>query len=101
MNGLLEEVILVAAIWEKLTEYVDTDKNGEISRNEWMALEGKDIPVPTTPEVFKNIFKQGDNKAVKSALVDFFMAGVTMGSELAEEEELAMEELVEPEEFEE
>merc|ERR1719159_78256 len=96
-NGVLEEVILVAAIWENLKECVDTNKDEEISREEWMALEGKDIPVPTTPEVFKNIFKQGDNIAIKSALVDFFMASVTMGpgSEESAEEELVMEELAE------
>merc|ERR1719283_657567 len=57
-NGLLEEVILVAAIWENLQEYVDTNKDDRISENEWMAVEGKDIPVPATPKVFKNLFKQ-------------------------------------------
>merc|ERR1719419_79415 len=82
-NGLLEEVILVAAIWENLQEYVDTNKDDRISEDEWMAVEGKDIPEPTTPEVFKNLFKQTSDEGMKAIVQDFFMASVTVGSEEA------------------
>merc|ERR1719283_369823 len=91
-NGLLEEVILVAAIWENLQEYVDTNEDDRISEDEWLAVEGKDIPVPTTPEVFKNLFKQTSDAGMKAILQDFFMASVSIGAE-----ETAAAELVEGE----
>merc|ERR1719419_1329098 len=97
-NGLLEEVILVAAIWENLQEYVDTNEDDRISEDEWMAVEGKDIPVPTTPEVFKNLFKQTSDAGMKAILQDFFMASVTVGLEeaaAAEIEEGEFEEFLE------
>merc|ERR1719397_1852077 len=64
-NGLLEEVILVTAIWESLSASVDTNNNGEITVQEWdLAVLDKwsGVPLPTTPEIFNNLFKGKENK---------------------------------------
>merc|ERR1719419_1059133 len=97
-TGLLEEVILVTAIWENLQEYVDTNEDDRISEDEWMAVEGKDIPVPTTPEVFKNLFKQTSDAGMKAILQDFFMASVSIGAEETAAAELQEGEFFEVEE---
>jgi len=92
--GLLEEVILTSAIWQKLEEHVDLNKDGALSIDEWKAVDFTSIPVPTTPGAFKNVMKQG-KKLIKDTFFDFLEAGMnfmdTLEESSSEEGEVADE----------
>merc|ERR1711941_75002 len=82
-DGLLEQVILVAAIWENLSASVDANDDGEISVQEWdlAALTNwEDVPMPTTPEHYKSLFKREENSVNNEIFAHFFMANVFSGS---------------------
>lgn len=85
VDGVLEEVILVAAIWNSISVSVDSNFDGEITIEEWdrAVLENwEGVPLPTTPEVFKNLFKQTqeENKITNDIFAHFFLANVFSGS---------------------
>merc|ERR1712241_521656 len=46
--GLLEEVVLVTGIWQRLEEHIDTNNDGFLALEEWSAVDMNDIPIPST-----------------------------------------------------
>jgi len=79
-NGLLEDVLLVASIWERLAEHVDSNNDGLLSVLEWDAAavdDWKSVPLPTTPEIFKAMITQSG--AAKKIFADFFAASAYVG----------------------
>merc|ERR1712156_794410 len=76
--GLLEEVVLVSAIWEMLEEHVDTNHDGILSAAEFKAVDWSDVPLPKTPDAFKSVLTQ--DKVVKAVFADFLAASVSSGS---------------------
>merc|ERR1719410_3009363 len=86
--GLLEEVVIVTAIWERLEEYVDTNNDGILKRREWRNVDKSAVPLPTTPDSFKATIKskQSEGTAVVETFSHFFEA-IAYGSLASEEEE--------------
>jgi len=83
-NGLLEEVVLVASIWDSLSGSVDANNDGEITVQEWdLAIlnNWEGVPIPTTPEVYKSLFKLGENNGTSAIFADFFLANLFSGTE--------------------
>merc|ERR1711879_321526 len=58
--GLLEEVVLVAAIWERVEEHIDTNDDRFLTAEEWSTVNLSDIPLPSTSDDFKALLTQED-----------------------------------------
>jgi len=83
--GLLEEVVLVSAIWQRLEEHIDTNNDGFLAAEEWTATEWTDIPLPSTPDSFKAVLTRSDD-TVGKVFSDFFtMIPEVMAAGLEEE----------------
>jgi len=82
--GLLEEVVLVASIWQRLEEHIDTNDDGILSAEEWSAI--KDVPLPSTPDAFKALLTRSEGTTVK-AFSDFLTATAYYHPEIADDDE--------------
>jgi len=84
--GLLEEVVLVTSIWQRLEEHIDTNDDGILSAEEWSAFKPQDVPLPSTPDAVKALLTRGEGTTAK-AFSDFLTATVYYHPEIAEDDE--------------
>jgi len=83
--GLLEEVVLVAAIWERVEEHIDTNDDRFLTAEEWSTVNLSDIPLPSTSDDFKALITRSEGTTMK-AFSDFLTATAYYHPETAADE---------------
>jgi len=83
--GLLEEVVLVAAIWQRVEEHIDTNDDGFLTAEEWSTVNLSDIPLPSTSDDFKALLTRSEG-TTKKVFSDFLTATAYYNPETAADE---------------